>query len=153
MSERDYAEILAHSVSADVGNVFAPTEDDSVRCLRLLFHYGTEDGATPLHDERFVAIDGLDALIRQLVDLRAKLALGHEPGADGRRCELCHQEIVDAQHYLRLAVIADTAGLERPLEAPHVVWSGIFDSPACAGVGLARDAHEDPILVDIFDRR
>lgn len=85
-------------------------------------------------------------LQRRMADLPA-------PGTpSGQVCPVCHLPIRVAQHYVRVAVLADTAGLENALEAPTVLWSGIFDTPACGGLGLMQAASTDPMLLDVFGR-
>ena len=71
----------------------------------------------------------------------------------GNKCEFCGSEIVKGQHYVRLALMIDTAGLERTaLDVPEVPWSGIFCTPVCAGIHLAKQASVDEVLTDVFGR-
>ena len=73
----------------------------------------------------------------------------------GRPCDGCNRQIVPGQHYLRLAVIFDTAGMEvsTMLRLPDgVMWSRIFDDPACAGLALILAGERDPLFTDVFRR-
>lgn len=75
MASDDYDDMLAHEVTADAGMVGAPTEDHMVPAVRLTFHHGHEDGAPARvrHSEKFVAPEGLPALIASLRSLQALL--------------------------------------------------------------------------------
>lgn len=75
------------------------------------------------------------------------------PGTpSGTACEFCLTAIVIGQHYVRVAVLADTAGLERAFDTPTVLWSGIFDHPICGGIALAKAGGTDPMFLDVFGR-
>lgn len=75
------------------------------------------------------------------------------PGtASGNVCEFCGLPIVIAQHYVRVVVLGDTAGLEGALVTPTVLWSGIFDHPSCGGIALAKAGISDEVLTDVFGR-
>ena len=71
-----------------------------------------------------------------------------------RPCDGCGRPIHAGQHYLRLAVLFDTAGMEnvRLLSVPEVLWSGIFDDPACAADALRAAAETDELFTDVFRR-
>ena len=71
----------------------------------------------------------------------------------GQPCDGCSRMIAAGQHYLRVAVLFDTAGMEtvRVFDVPTVVWSGIFDDPLCAADAL-RTAAESDVFADVFRR-
>lgn len=71
-----------------------------------------------------------------------------------RPCNGCTRPIRAGQHYLRLAVLFDTAGMEnvRLLNVPEVLWSGIFDDPVCAADALRAAAETDELFTDVFRR-
>ncbi len=74
------------------------------------------------------------------------------PGTpSGQACEFCGLPIVVAQHYVRVVVLAATAGLEDAFDTPTVLWSGIFDHPSCGGIALAKAGGTDPVLLDVFE--
>lgn len=68
---------------------------------------------------------------------------------------MCNRPIGVGQHYVRAAVLFDTAGMEaaRLLDLPDgMMWSDIFDTPVCAGLALAVAGMRDPIFTDVFER-
>lgn len=67
-------------------------------------------------------------------------------------CGHCHQPIARGQHYLRLVILFDTAGLEAVFAVPEVAWSGIFDRPDCAVLGLVAATRDEPVFADVFER-
>lgn len=71
----------------------------------------------------------------------------------GAPCDGCGKTIAAGQHYLRVAVLFDTAGMEnvRVFDVPTVVWSGIYDDPVCAGLALVK-AAETELFTDVFRR-
>jgi hypothetical protein len=68
-------------------------------------------------------------------------------------CAGCGKVILAGQHYLRVAVLFDTAGMEsmRIIDVPSVVWSCIADDPLCAADAL-RAAAETELFADVFRR-
>lgn len=70
-------------------------------------------------------------------------------------CDGCGRLIVAGQHYLRVFVMFDTAGMElvRLIQLPDgPSWTGIFDTPLCAGLALVLAAERDPFFTDVFRR-
>jgi hypothetical protein len=68
---------------------------------------------------------------------------------------VCSRPIGVGQHYVRAAVLFDTAGMEivRLLRLPDVaMWTAIFDTPRCAALALLCAALDDPLFTDVFDR-
>lgn len=72
-----------------------------------------------------------------------------------RRCAYCKTPIIPGQHYVRLAVLLDTAGREiiSLLDLPDSpMWSKIFDEPACAGIALVLAGTREEFFTDVFGR-
>lgn len=63
--------------------------------------------------------------------------------AVGSHCDYgpCGREIVEGQHYVRLAAMVDSAGMDtyRIFDVPTMTWDGIYDTPACALLALASE--------------
>ncbi len=72
-----------------------------------------------------------------------------------KSCAGCGLPISTGQHYVRVAVMLDTAGFEllNVLALPDgIVWSAICDTPACAGIALLKAARTEWIFTDVFGR-
>lgn len=72
----------------------------------------------------------------------------------GTTCDGCGTPIVEGQHYLRLAVLFDTAGMDsvRIFDVPTVSWTRIYDDPVCAGLDLALAGRRNELFTDVFGR-
>lgn len=69
-------------------------------------------------------------------------------------CAGCGLAIHVGQHYIRVAVMFDTAGLEAIslLRLPDgIPWTAIAHDPLCGGIALLR-AAKDEIFTDVFNR-
>lgn len=67
-------DLLAHSVTADYGPITATDLDESIMCVRVVFHHG--GGDTPVHSERFCDPKALPELIANLQAIHEQIKSG-----------------------------------------------------------------------------
>lgn len=70
------------------------------------------------------------------------------------RCATCGYEIREGQHFLKLSVTADTAGMETVSREPTVFADDVFDTPTCMVLKLMVDVEQpDSLYANVFASR